>query len=162
MTDTLKIENLHAGVEGKPILRGVTLTIRRGETHALMGPNGFNQPLVGNAIPGVKGEGFMGGEILLGGRGSDLLEGKAGDDLIDGDVWLHAQLRAVLNDGTVKLVDDPRDLIDDVFSDPQRLNPGSISIVRSIVTPVVPRPDCGAAHPLNCDTAVFANPIAEY
>jgi Ca2+-binding RTX toxin-like protein len=31
----------------------------------------------------------MGGDILLGGRGSDLLEGKKGDDLIDGDVWLN-------------------------------------------------------------------------
>jgi beta-lactam-binding protein with PASTA domain len=128
----------------------------------LMGPNGFNKNLLDPAVPGIKGVGFMGGDILLGGRGSDRLEGKAGDDLIDGDVWLNVQLRAVLNDGTVKLVDDPRDLIDDVFADPQRLNPGSITIVRSIVTPVVPRPDCGAAVPLNCDTAIFTNPLAEY
>ena len=36
----LTIENLHAGVEGKEILRGVDLTIGAGETHVLMGPNG--------------------------------------------------------------------------------------------------------------------------
>src|SRR5262249_48151528 len=63
---------------------------------------------------GFKGVGFMGGDILIGGLGSDILEGKAGDDLIDGDVWLNVQLRAVLNDGTIKLVDDPRLLVDDV------------------------------------------------
>ena len=91
-----------------------------------MGPTGFNKSLTDPAIPGIKGVGFMGGDILLGGRGSDTLEGKAGDDLIDGDVWLNVQLRAVMNDGTIKLVDDPRDLVDDVFSDPQRLNPGNI------------------------------------
>jgi beta-lactam-binding protein with PASTA domain len=126
---------------------------------AAFGPPGdLNSP----AIPGVKGVGFMGGNILLGGNGSDLLEGKGGDDLIDGDVWLNVQLRAVLNDGTVKLVDSPVALVDDVFADPQRLNPGNISIIRSIVTPVVPPPDCGAVAPLNCDTAVYANPRDEY
>jgi beta-lactam-binding protein with PASTA domain len=69
----------------------------------------------------------------------------------------------VLNDGTVKLVDDPRDLVADVFADPQRLNPGNISIIRSIVTPSPqPPPDCGAVQPLNCDTAVFAFDRLEY
>ena len=43
-----------------------------------------------------------------------------------------------MNDGTIKLVDSARDLIDDVFADPQRLNPGNITIVRNIVTPAVP------------------------
>src|SRR5262249_43537680 len=115
------------------------------------------------AIPFVKGVGFMGGDIILGGRGNDLLEGKMGDDLIDGDRWLNVQLRAVLNDGTIKLVDDPRLLTDDVFSDPQRLNPGNISIIRSIVTPPdTPPADCGSATPRNCDTAVFSFPRADY
>ena len=90
----------------------------------------------------------MGGDILLGGTGSDTLEGKRGDDLIDGDVWLNVQLRAVMNDGTVKLVDSLGELVDDVFADPQRLNPGNITIVKTIVTPAVPAADCGAAAPL--------------
>jgi ABC-type branched-subunit amino acid transport system ATPase component len=39
MTQTiLAIQNLHAGVEGREILKGIDLTIRVGETHALMGP----------------------------------------------------------------------------------------------------------------------------
>jgi len=106
---------------------------------------------------------WIGGNLLLGGLGSDTIEGRGGDDLIDGDAWFNVQLRAVLNDGTVKLVDDPRLLVDDVFSDPQRLNPGHISIVRSIVQPAnVPPPDCGATTPLNCDTAVFSGPLADY
>jgi beta-lactam-binding protein with PASTA domain/Ca2+-binding RTX toxin-like protein len=128
----------------------------------LMGPAGFNKDLNDPAIPLVKGVGFMGGDILLGGKGSDLLEGKVGDDLIDGDVWLNVQLRAVLSDGTVKLVDTPRDLIDDVFANPQRLNPGSITIVKTIVTPPAVPADCGAVKPLNCDTAVYNFPRAEY
>ena len=37
MTETLKITELCVAVEGKPILKGVNLTINRGETHALMG-----------------------------------------------------------------------------------------------------------------------------
>ncbi len=35
-----EIENLHASIEDKEILKGVNLTINRGEVHALMGPNG--------------------------------------------------------------------------------------------------------------------------
>ena len=38
-----------------------------------------------------------------------------------------------MKDGTDKFVDDPRELVDDVFADPQRLNPGDITIVRTIV-----------------------------
>ena len=128
----------------------------------LMGPLGFNKDLAAPAIPLVKGVGFMGGDILLGGRGSDTLEGKKGDDLIDGDLWLNVQLVATLNDGTIKRVNSPVDLVDDVFANPQRLNPGNIRIEKTIVTPAVPAPDCGALTPLNCDTAVFSFPIADY
>jgi beta-lactam-binding protein with PASTA domain/Ca2+-binding RTX toxin-like protein len=110
---------------------------------------------------------FNAGNILLGGLGSDLIEGRGGDDLIDGDLWLNVQLRAVMNDGTVKLVDGPRDLVADVFSDPQRLNPGNITIVRTIVTPAVPAPDCPAlpapvGTAKNCDTAVYQGPRSNY
>ena len=94
---------------------------------------------------------FVGGNLLLGGSGRDILKGWAGDDLIDGDRWLDVQLRAQLNDGTVKLVWDPRDLIDDVFSDPQRLNPGNITIVRTI----------RVGNPA-VDTAQFQGPLSEY
>ncbi|HKB13269.1 MAG TPA: PASTA domain-containing protein, partial [Vicinamibacterales bacterium] len=59
--------------------------------------------------------------------------------------------------------DDPRDLVNFVFADPQQLNPGNISIIRTIVTPSPqPPPDCGAVLPLNCDTAVYDFNRAEY
>src|SRR5262249_31284887 len=134
-------------------------------------PNGFgvteliaamNQKIDDPAIPLVKGVGFMGGNILLGGEGSDTLEGMDGDDLIDGDLWLNVQLRAVYNDGTVRFVDNAQDLVDDVFADPQRLNPGNISIIRTLVTPPPVPPDCGAAVPLNCDIAVFSATRDQY
>ena len=40
MNKVLEIKNLHAGIENKQILKGVNLTIKTGEVHAIMGPNG--------------------------------------------------------------------------------------------------------------------------
>jgi hypothetical protein len=106
-------------------LAGMELTVAGAAKVAglteLVGPAGFNITLPWKA-----------GNILLGGGGRDVIQGNAGNDLIDGDRWLDVQLVATLKDGTVKTVWDPRDLIADVFSDPQQLNPGNIRIARTI------------------------------
>jgi Fe-S cluster assembly ATP-binding protein len=72
MTETLKIKNLHVGVEGKPILIGVDLTINRGETHALMGPNGSGKSTLAGVIMGHPNYEVTEGTIEL--NGQNILE----------------------------------------------------------------------------------------
>ena len=68
----LEITNLHAGVEGKDILKGVDLTVQKGEVHALMGPNGSGKSTLSYTLMGHEKYEVAKGDILV--RGESVLE----------------------------------------------------------------------------------------
>jgi len=67
----LIIQNLHASVEGKPILKGLNLSVKPGEVHAIMGPNGSGKSTLGNVISGRPGYTVTGGSVSF--LGQDVL-----------------------------------------------------------------------------------------
>jgi Fe-S cluster assembly ATP-binding protein len=67
----LQIEGLRASVDGTEILRGIDLTVRRGEVHAIMGPNGSGKSTLCNVLAGRAGYTVTGGRVLY--DGMDLL-----------------------------------------------------------------------------------------
>jgi Fe-S cluster assembly ATP-binding protein len=67
----LKIENLHVRVDGKEILKGLTLTVPTGEVHAVMGPNGSGKSTLANVLAGRPGYEITAGSVTFQGR--DLL-----------------------------------------------------------------------------------------
>ncbi len=67
-----EIENLHASIEDNEILKGVTLTINRGEIHALMGPNGSGKSTLANILAGHPAYEVTEGSIRF--NGEDILE----------------------------------------------------------------------------------------
>jgi len=67
----LKIENLHAEIDGKPILKGLSLSVNAGEIHAIMGPNGAGKSTLGYVLAGRPGYEVTGGSASY--DGVDLL-----------------------------------------------------------------------------------------
>lgn len=68
----LTIENLHAQIEGKDILKGIDLDVKAGEVHAIMGPNGSGKSTLSSVIAGNEDYEMTQGKILL--KGKDLAE----------------------------------------------------------------------------------------
>ncbi|HEX5279845.1 MAG TPA: Fe-S cluster assembly ATPase SufC [Micropepsaceae bacterium] len=66
----LEIDNLHVTVDGKEILKGITLVIPAGEVHAIMGPNGSGKSTLSYALAGREGYEVTGGRVIY--RGEEL------------------------------------------------------------------------------------------
>ena len=67
----LKIENLHASIAGKEILKGINLEVHPGEVHAIMGPNGSGKSTLSNVLVGHPAYTVTQGTVTF--RGKDLL-----------------------------------------------------------------------------------------
>jgi Fe-S cluster assembly ATP-binding protein len=68
----LEIRDLHAGAAGKEILKGISLTVNRGEIHAIMGPNGSGKSTLAQVLAGHPAYEITGGQVRF--EGQDLLD----------------------------------------------------------------------------------------
>ena len=68
----LQIKKLQAGIEDKPILKGIDLSVNAGEVHAIMGPNGSGKSTLASVLAGRDGFDVTGGKALY--NGNDLLD----------------------------------------------------------------------------------------
>ncbi|MCO5333957.1 MAG: Fe-S cluster assembly ATPase SufC [Pyrinomonadaceae bacterium] len=68
----LEVKDLHAGIEGKKILKGLNLQVNKGEVHAIMGPNGSGKSTLSKVLAGHPSYEVTSGEVLFEGR--NLLE----------------------------------------------------------------------------------------
>jgi Fe-S cluster assembly ATP-binding protein len=118
-TGELCIEGLRAGIPGREILRGVTLTVHSGEVHAVMGPNGSGKSTLAHVLMGRPGYEVLDGSVTL-----------DGIDLLALPTWQRA--RAGLFLGMQHPIEVP-----------------GVSLVRSLTAarPVVPAGEAGARNP---------------
>lgn len=74
MSHKIEINNLHAGIPQKEILKGVNLTIKSGEVHAIMGPNGTGKSTLSGCIMGNPKYTILNGDIIFDGKKINELE----------------------------------------------------------------------------------------
>src|SRR6476469_6756086 len=68
----LEIRNLHAAIDGNEILKGINLTVKKGEIHAIMGPNGSGKSTLAKVLAGHPQYEVTAGEVIY--EGKNLLE----------------------------------------------------------------------------------------
>jgi Fe-S cluster assembly ATP-binding protein len=68
----LEIKDLHAGIEGREILKGLTMNVNKGEVHAIMGPNGSGKSTLAKVLAGHPSYEVTSGEVIY--EGKNLLE----------------------------------------------------------------------------------------
>ncbi|HXH71078.1 MAG TPA: Fe-S cluster assembly ATPase SufC [Pyrinomonadaceae bacterium] len=68
----LEIKDLHAGIEGREILKGLTMNVNKGEIHAIMGPNGSGKSTLAKVLAGHPSYEVLSGEVIY--EGKNLLE----------------------------------------------------------------------------------------
>jgi len=78
----LEVKNLHAGVEGNEILKGISLSVKAGEVHAIMGPNGSGKSTFAQVLAGKDGYDVTEGEVIY--NGKNLLDLSAEDRAREG------------------------------------------------------------------------------
>ena len=90
----LRIENLHAEIDGKPILKGLSLTVNAGEVHAIMGPNGAGKSTLGYVLGGRPGYEVTEGSVRFLSRHCE----ERSDEAIQGAAREPGLLRSARND----------------------------------------------------------------
>jgi Fe-S cluster assembly ATP-binding protein len=86
--ELLQVEDLHVEVEGREILKGLTLSVSKGEIHALMGPNGSGKSTLAYVLTGRPGYSVTKGKVLY--KGQDVL-GLAPDERAQQGIFLAFQ-----------------------------------------------------------------------
>src|SRR5215218_7372316 len=94
MSKVLTIDNLHASIDGKEILKGLDLVVRQGEVHALMGPNGSGKSTLVQALMGNPTYQVTGGTATL--NGASLL-GEGPDERAKLGLFLGFQYPATIS-----------------------------------------------------------------
>ena len=95
----LHTDNLHAEIDGKEILRGLSLTVNAGEVHAIMGPNGAGKSTLGYVLGGRPGYEVTAGSVRFLPRRGEGPGLEPGDEAIQGSARDAGLLRSARNDG---------------------------------------------------------------